>query len=104
LLQLYSQKAISIEQFTAQNERVQAEQGNLAKQKAELETKTESKKDTEDHLRAFKRQIDKFAKLDIEDDRIMKQLLHTLIHKLEVSEDGSIKINYNITRPHFIEA
>ncbi|WP_058302963.1 hypothetical protein [Gorillibacterium timonense] len=67
-------------------------------------TKRESKKDTDDHLRAFKRQIDKFARLDIEDDRVMKQLLQQLIHKLEVHMDGSIKIHYNITRPHIIGA
>lgn len=104
LLQLYTQKAISIEQFTTQNERIQFEQERLNKQKAELEIKRESKKDTDDHLRAFKRQIDKFARLDIEDDRVMKQLLQTLIHKLEVHMDGSIKIHYNITRPHIIGA
>lgn len=104
LLQLYSQKAVNIEQFTVQNERIQAEQGKLAKQKAELESQQEAKKNTDDHLRAFKRQIDKFARLDIEDDRVMKQLLQTLIHKIEVNKDGSIKIHYNITRPHLIGA
>lgn len=104
LLQLYTQKAVSIEQFTAQNERVQIEQVKLAKQKAELEAKSETKKDTEDHLRAFKRQIDKFAMLDIEDDLVMKKLLQTLIHKITINENGSIKIHYNITRPHLVGA
>lgn len=104
LLQLYTQKAISIEQFTAHNERIQVEQEKLTKQKVELETRKESKKDTDDHLRAFKRQIDKFARLDIEDDRVLKQLLQTLIHKLEVYKDGSIKIHYNITRPCILGA
>ncbi|MGM0712529.1 recombinase family protein [Brevibacillus parabrevis] len=104
LLQLYAQKAVSIEQFTIQNERIQGEQSKLAKQKAQLESQQEAKKHTDDHLRAFKRQIDKFARLDIEDERVMKQLLQTLIHKIEVHKDGSIKIHYNITRPHLIGA
>ncbi|WP_456289287.1 recombinase zinc beta ribbon domain-containing protein [Paenibacillus sp. AK002] len=104
LLQLYAQKDVSIEQFAVQNERIQAEQGRLAKQKAEIESQQEAKKNTDDHLRAFKRQIDKFARLYKEDDRVMKQLLQTLIQKIEVHEDGSIKIHYNITRPILIGA
>lgn len=38
LLQLYTQKEISIEQFTTQNKRIQIEQEKLTKQKVELES------------------------------------------------------------------
>ncbi|WP_157756239.1 hypothetical protein [Paenibacillus crassostreae] len=39
-----------------------------------------------------------FAQLDIDDEQVIKQLLHQVIKKIEVHQDGSIKIHY-ITHP-----
>ncbi|OBY76745.1 recombinase [Paenibacillus sp. KS1] len=103
LLQLYSDKDIGIVQFKAQNEHIQEEQYRLTTRKAELELLLEEKKDTEEQLRAFQKQITRFSKLDIDNQEVMKQVLQRLIQKIEVNEDGSIKvIHYNISRPQSV--
>lgn len=99
LLSLFQQKAIGIEQFKATNDNVQAEQSRLTARKAELETLIESRKDTERYLHDFQRQVSKIAKLDIDNEQVLKHIIQKLIHKIEVHADGSIKIIYNIARP-----
>lgn len=99
LLQLYTDKAIDIVQFKAQNEHIQSEQTQLSTRKTELESMLGNQKDTEQQLRVFKKQVDRFAQLDIDDEQVLKQVLQKLIHKIEVHEDGSLTIHYNITRP-----
>lgn len=103
LLELYSEKVIGILQFKAQNEHIQAEQGRLSQRKAEIESLLETKKDTEEQLRAFRKQISRFTELDIDDEQVLKQVLQKLIQKIEVNEDESIKaIHYNISRPQSV--
>ncbi|WP_245233387.1 recombinase family protein [Paenibacillus maysiensis] len=103
LLELYSEKVIGIVQFKAQNEHIQAEQGRLSQRKAEIESLLETKKDTEEQLRAFRKQISRFTELDIDDEQVLKLVLQRLIQKIEVNEDGSIKaIHYNISRPQSV--
>lgn len=105
LLQLYSEKVIDIVQFKAQNEHIQEEQTRLTQKKAEIESLLETKKDMDEQLHAFRKQIARFAKLDIDDEQVLKQVLQRLIQKIEVNEDGTIKaIHYNITRPHSVRA
>lgn len=99
LVTLFSNQALTLEQFNAQNQRNQAEQQTLAKRKAELESVLETQKDTEEQFRAFQKKIALFAQLDIEDEQVLKQLLHQVIEKIEVHQDGSIKIHYNIVHP-----
>ncbi|WP_235941253.1 recombinase family protein [Paenibacillus puerhi] len=103
LLQLYTEKVIDIAQFKVQNEHIQFEQGRLSQRKAEIESLLETKKDTEEQLRAFRKQISRFTKLDIDDEQVLKQVLQRLIQKIEVNDDGSIKaIHYNISRPQSV--
>ncbi|PSK09222.1 hypothetical protein C7R92_16120 [Brevibacillus porteri] len=59
----------------------------------------ETQKDTEEQFRAFQKKIALFAQLDIDDEQVLKQLLHHVIEKIEVHQDGSIKIHYNIAHP-----
>ncbi|AWB46798.1 recombinase family protein [Paenibacillus sp. CAA11] len=99
LITLFSNQALTLEQFNAQNQRNQAEQHTLAKRKAELESVIETQKDTEEQFRAFQKKIALFAQLDIDDEQVLKQLLHQVIEKIEVHQDGSIKIHYSIAHP-----
>jgi site-specific DNA recombinase len=99
LITLYSNQAVTIEQFTTQNQRIQTEQQERVKRKVELELILDAQKDTEEQYRAFQKQVAMFAQLDIEDEQVLKQLLHRVIHKIEVHQDGSIKIDYNLTKP-----
>ncbi|WP_262495765.1 recombinase family protein [Paenibacillus sp. B2(2019)] len=103
LLQLFSEKVIDIEQFKLQNEYIQDEQTRLSKSKSEFEYILHAKKDTDHQVHAFKRQISRFAKLDIEDEQVLKQVLQRLIQKIEVNEDGTVKtIHYNIAQPQTV--
>ncbi|MGE7273578.1 recombinase family protein [Brevibacillus panacihumi] len=100
LITLFSNQAVTLELFTAQNERIQTEQQAIAKRKAELESILEAQKDTEEQFRAFQKQIASFTRLDIDDEQVLKQLLHQVIQKIEVNQDGSIRrIHYNIAHP-----
>ncbi|WP_256719008.1 recombinase family protein [Paenibacillus odorifer] len=99
LITLFSNQALTLEQFTAQNQRNQEEQQALAERKAELESVLETQKDTEEQFRAFQKKIALFAQLDIDDEQVLKQLLHQVIQKIEVHQDGTIKIHYNIAHP-----
>lgn len=101
---LFQQKAISIEQFKSANDNIQAEQSRLTARKVELETLIDSKKDTDRNLQNFQRQINKIAKLDIDNEQVLKHIIQRLIHKIEVHADDSIKIHYNIARPASVGA
>ncbi|MFD1991904.1 recombinase zinc beta ribbon domain-containing protein [Paenibacillus nicotianae] len=100
LLQLYSEKVIDIKQFRLQNEYIQAEQTKLLQSKSEIESKLDAKKDMEHQVHAFKQQTSRFAKLDIEDEQVLKQLLQRLIQKIKVNKEGTVKtIHYNVAHP-----
>ncbi|WP_258961023.1 recombinase family protein [Paenibacillus aquistagni] len=105
LLQLYSEKVIDIVQFKSQNEHIQEEQARLTHKKAEIESLLVTKKDMDEQLHAFRKQIARFAKLDINDEQVFKQILHRLIQRIEVNEEGMINaIHYNITCPQSFRA
>lgn len=100
LITLFSTQAVTLEQLTAQNQRIQTEQQALVKRKTELESVLETQKDTEEPFRAFQKQIASFTRLDIDNEQVIKQLLHQVIQKIEVNQDGSIRrIHYNIAHP-----
>ncbi|OME93254.1 hypothetical protein BK124_25150 [Paenibacillus amylolyticus] len=49
-----------------------------------MESLLETKKDTEEKLRAFRKQISYFTELDdIHDEQVLKQVLQRLIQKIE---------------------
>jgi hypothetical protein len=100
LITLFSNQVLTLDAFTVQNHRIHAEA--LAKRKVELDSILEAQKDTEEQFRAFQKQIALFAKLDIDDEQVLKQLLHQVIDKIEVHQDGTIKIHYNIAQPQVL--
>ncbi|BBH22545.1 hypothetical protein Back11_38900 [Paenibacillus baekrokdamisoli] len=102
LITLFSNQALTLGAFTVQNHRIHAEQEALAKRKVELDSILEAQKDTEEQFRAFQKQIALFAKLDIDDEQVLKQLLHQVIDKIKVHQDGTIKIHYNIAQPQVL--
>jgi site-specific DNA recombinase len=65
----------------------------------ELERLLSKEKDTEVGLHAFRKEIAKFIELNITDEEMLRQVLHRLIDKVEVSKDGSITIHYNFQNP-----
>jgi len=99
LLSLHVEGAISTEQFKQQNERITQQQQDLANKKAELQLALEAKKDLNEQLQTFRKEVKRFVNLDIEDEQVLKQILQRLIHKIEVFEGGKIKIHYNLSHP-----
>lgn len=97
LLTLHSEGALTTEQFKQQNERIAHQLKELSNQKIEMTVMKESKKDTTEQLQAFKREIDGIAKLDIDDEKILKQILHRIISSIEIFEGEKIKIHYNLS-------
>lgn len=53
----------------------------------------------EQQLHTFKRQVERFANLDIDDETVLKQVLQSLISQINVFEGGTIKIHYNTATP-----
>jgi predicted transcriptional regulator len=71
----------------------------LLERQIKLEQLLHNEKDTENNLRAFQNEIKQFARLDIGDEEQLRQVLHKLIDKIEVSNDGEITIHYNFKNP-----
>jgi len=44
----------------------------------------------EEQLHASKKQVYRFAKLDIDNEQVMKQVLQRFIKKIEINEDETI--------------
>ncbi|CAI8993706.1 hypothetical protein EMIT07CA2_70225 [Brevibacillus sp. IT-7CA2] len=99
MLSLHVEGAISTEQFKQQNERITQQQQDLANKKVELQLTLEAKKDLNEQLQTFRKEVEHIVKLDINDELVMKQVLQRLIHKIEVFEGGKIKIHYNLSHP-----
>ncbi len=91
--------AITTEQFKQQNERITQQNQDLAIKKAELQSALEAKKDLNEQQQSFRKEVERFFNLDIDDEQVMKQILQRLIHKIEVFESGKIKIHYNLSNP-----
>ncbi|MFS0918552.1 recombinase family protein [Brevibacillus sp. 179-C 1.1 NHS] len=99
LLSLHVEGAITTEQFKQQNERITQQQQDLANKKAELQSALEARKDLNEQLQAFRKEVERFIALDIDDEQVLKQVLRRLIHQIEVFEGGKIKIQYNLSNP-----
>lgn len=91
LLQLYSDDIVTKEQFQLQNEHISKEQTNLNKRKLELEVVLQNQKDIEQHIESFKAEVRRFTKLDINDEKILKQVLQRLIQKLKYLKVGKLE-------------
>lgn len=90
---------INTDKFKAQNERIALQQRELSTKKVELQSALETKKDTDIRKQAFRREVERFANLDIDDEQVLKQVLQRLFDKIEVFEGGRIKIHYNLLQP-----
>ncbi|XJZ27721.1 recombinase family protein [Bacillota bacterium Lsc_1132] len=97
LLSLHAEGIVTKEQFKEKNQSIADQQMLLANRKIELQSKLEEKKDLDHSAQVFKKVVKSFLDLDFKDQEKMKQILHRLIAKVEVSEDGVIDIQFNLT-------
>lgn len=75
----------------------------LTERKAELLKHVNKEKDLDNNIQVFEKQVMNLLHLNIEDERVLKQIVIKLIQKIEVFDDGSIKIHYNIAHPYQIQ-
>lgn len=97
ILSLQIEGHITIEQFKTQNERIAPQQRELSSKKTQLQSALEKRNDTTEQLLVFKREIERFVNLDIDDEKVLKQVLQRLITKIEVFESEKVKIYYNLS-------
>ncbi|KEF36932.1 site-specific recombinase, DNA invertase Pin [Schinkia azotoformans MEV2011] len=100
LLTLHADGAMTTEMFKQQSERISIQLQELANKKVDLQSALATKKDNSEQLQAFKKEVERFSNLDIEDENVLKQVLQRLINKIEVFEEGKIKIHYNLSPSH----
>ncbi len=99
LLTLHVDGTITAEQFKHQNERNAQQQQELMDKKANLIVALEEGNNLAERKEAFRKEVERFIDLDIDDEQVLKQFLQRLIKTIEVFEDGKIKINYNLSNP-----
>jgi site-specific DNA recombinase len=100
LFQAYSQNVISLEQFQMQNKHILDEQNSLNQQKADLEKQIGNKIDMDEQLKQFRNQLSKITILDIDDEKVLKIVIHKLVQKITISNTGKVtKIHYNFINP-----
>lgn len=100
LLDMYNDGDFTKEEWRVQNDVIRDEQQTLSNRKVELQVLLNKEKDTDSNFRAFEKQINNLIQLNIENEQILKQILHKLIHKIEVHEDSSVKIHFNFKNPN----
>lgn len=99
LLQLHAANAISTSQFAELNSSLVQKQKDIKHQKALLEIELNKNSDLDADVQSFKEKVQAFlADLKNQNKEITKSFLQQLISKIEVSEEGSIKIFYNIAQ------
>lgn len=99
LLRLLTRQVIDQATYEDQFQFIDKDYKVLLQRKMELEDLLSKEKDTETSLSAFQREIQLFTQLEIVDEETLRQLLHKLIDKVYVYEDGRIEIHYNFRYP-----
>ncbi|MEK3945360.1 recombinase family protein [Paenibacillus sp. FSL H3-0310] len=103
LLDLLNEGELTQEEWRIQNTLVRNENTLLSECKSELMMQVKKEKDLNTNIQVFEKQVKNLLHLDIEDEQILKQIVMKLIQKIEVFDDGSLKIHYNITNPNLIQ-
>jgi DNA invertase Pin-like site-specific DNA recombinase len=99
LLDLLNEGDLTKDEWRTQNELIREEVTQLSARKLELQSLIGKEKDMDSQIHAFEKQVSKLIHLNIEDEKVLKQVIHKLIHKIEVFEGGKIKIHFNFINP-----
>lgn len=90
---------IDKEMFNACSVAVKNERQELEERMARLQTEISHEHDTESRVSSFKAELTKFAALDVSNEEILRDMIHKMINRVDVHEDGSIEISYNFQNP-----
>ncbi|MGW9123839.1 zinc ribbon domain-containing protein [Paenibacillus chitinolyticus] len=100
LLDLLNDGDLTKDEWRQQNDVIREESEKLTARKIELESLIAKRKDTDNHIRAFEKQVSKLLHMDFDNEKVLKQVLHRLIYKIEVYQDSTIKIHFNFLNPN----
>lgn len=78
---------------------VKNERQALEERMTRLQTEIAHEHDTESRVTAFKAELMKFASLDVSNEEILRDMIHKMINRIDIHEDGSIEISYNFQNP-----
>lgn len=90
---------IDKDMFNACCTAVNNERQALEKRGTRLQTEIAHEHDTESRVSAFKAELMKFAALDVSNEEILRDMIHKMINRVDIHEDGSIEISYNFQNP-----
>lgn len=90
---------IDKELFNACSVAVKNERQALEERGARLQSEIAHEHDTESRVSAFKAELMKFIALDVSNEEILRDMIHKMINRVDVHEDGSIEITYNFQNP-----
>lgn len=90
---------IDNELFKACSEAVKQQKQALEERQAQLEKVIAKEHDSESSVTAFKEELMKFATLDINNEEVLRDVLHRLIRRVDVYKDGNIEVTYNFQNP-----
>ena len=90
---------IDKEMFNACSVAVRNERQALEERGARLQVEIAHEHDTESRVSAFKAELMKFAALDVSNEEILRDMIHKMINRVDVHEEGSIEISYNFQNP-----
>lgn len=104
LVRALTRKLFDDETFNMSNDTLKSEMNTLVAKINELEGVVSQEQENEGFMKKFQEEVNRFAELEISDEEILRDVLHRLIDKVEIAEDGSIAIYYNFINPLFIGA
>lgn len=99
LVHLLTRKTIKLELFEYSNSIIDSKIQTLKGKSKELESILSQEQESEEALHAFQKDVEQFVKLEIKDEEILRDMLHRLVDRVEIAEDGSITIHYNFKNP-----
>ncbi|MBO9599208.1 MAG: recombinase family protein, partial [Cohnella sp.] len=90
---------IDKEMFNACSMAVKNERQAFEERGGRLQVEIAHEHDTESRVSSFKAELTKFAALDVSNEEILRDMIHKMIDRVDVHEDGSIEISYNFQNP-----
>ncbi|PJN65893.1 hypothetical protein PAEAM_02450 [Paenibacillus sp. GM1FR] len=99
LLDLLNDNELTRDEWKVQNEVIRNGLVHLTTRRQQLQSYARKEKDIESPLHVFEKQVSQIIHLNIKDEKILKQFIHKLIHKIEVFDSNSIKIHFNFLNP-----
>jgi len=99
LVRLLTKKEIDRETFKHAQDQLNEEIARVEKDIHILKADIENEKKSKDWMKQFQAEVARFTELDISDEEALRNIFQKLLDRIEVQENGSIRIFYNFKNP-----